>query len=175
MSHLTHIKNKITTNLTDLVTTWKNENQTIVFTNGVFDILHRGHIEYLAQTADFADKLIVAVNADSSVKKLNKGDSRPLQDENSRALIIAALDFVDAVIIFSEDTPFELINQIKPTVLVKGGDYDANCMDKTNKKYIVGSDVVKTNGGKVEVIQFVEGYSTSKIEEKIKAIYFHGF
>jgi len=169
MSHLTTIKNKITNNISGVVEEWKAQNKKIVFTNGCFDILHRGHIEYLALTADFADKLIVAINADSSVKKLNKGDSRPIQDENSRALIIAALDFVDAVVIFSEDTPYELINQIKPNVLVKGGDYDANCTDKTNKRYIVGSDVVKSNGGKVEVIQFVDGYSTSKIEEKIRA------
>ncbi len=168
MSKLLHIQNKIITNVEGLIQQWKVENKTIVFTNGVFDILHRGHIEYLAQTADFADKLIVAVNADSSVKKLNKGASRPIQDENSRALILAALHFVDAVIIFSEDTPYELINIINPNVLVKGGDYDANCTDKTDKKYIVGADIVKANGGKVEVIQFVEGYSTSKIEEKIK-------
>jgi len=168
MNHLSHIKSKITSDIASVVATWKKTDKTIVFTNGVFDLLHRGHIEYLAQTADFADKLIVALNADSSVKKLNKGDSRPLQDENSRALIIAALDFVAAVVIFNEDTPFELIKTIKPNILVKGGDYDANCTDKSDKKYIVGSDVVKTNGGKVEVIQFVEGYSTTKIEEKIK-------
>ena len=168
MNNLSHIKNKITTNIQSIIKDWRLEEQTIVFTNGCFDILHRGHIEYLAQTSDFSDKLIVAVNADSSVKKLNKGSSRPIQDENSRALIIAALDFVDAVIIFNEDTPFELIKTIKPNVLVKGGDYDANCTDKSDKKYIVGSDVVKANGGKVEVIQFVEGYSTSKIEDKIK-------
>lgn len=168
MTNLSHIKNKITTNIELTIEGWRLKEQTIVFTNGCFDILHRGHIEYLAQTSDFADKLIVAVNSDSSVKKLNKGDSRPIQDENSRALIIAALDFVDAVVIFNEDTPFELINTIKPNVLVKGGDYDANCTDKSDKKYIVGSDVVKANGGKVEVIQFVEGYSTSKIEDKIK-------
>lgn len=168
MSKLNHIQNKITNDLKALVQQWKADNKTIVFTNGVFDILHRGHIEYLAQTADFADKLIVAVNADSSVKKLSKGASRPIQDENSRALIIAALHFVDAVIIFNEDTPYELISTIKPNVLVKGGDYDANCTDKTDKKYIVGSDIVKANNGKVEVIQFVDGYSTSKIEAKIK-------
>jgi len=168
MNNLSHIKNKITTNIELTIEGWRLKEQTIVFTNGCFDILHRGHIEYLAQTSDFADKLIVAVNSDSSVKKLNKGDSRPIQDENSRALIIAALDFVDAVVIFNEDTPFELIKTIKPNVLVKGGDYDANCTDKSDKKYIVGSDVVKANGGKVEVIQFVEGYSTSKIEDKIK-------
>ena len=168
MSNLDLVKNKIITNIDALLSEWKTQNQTIVFTNGCFDILHRGHIEYLAQTSDFADKLIVAINADSSVKKLNKGDSRPIQDENSRALIIAALGFVDAVVVFSEDTPLELIQTINPNVLVKGGDYDANCTDKAHKKYIVGSDIVKTNGGKVEVIQFVEGYSTSKIEEKIK-------
>lgn len=168
MNEIVKIKSKVIVDANLVANQWKSQNQTIVFTNGVFDILHRGHIEYLAQTADFADKLIVAVNADSSVKKLNKGDSRPIQDENSRALIIAALGFVDAVIIFSEDTPFELINIIKPNVLVKGGDYDANCTDKSDKIYIVGSDIVKANGGKVEVIQFVDGYSTSKIEEKIK-------
>lgn len=168
MSNLDLVKNKIITNIDALLSEWKTQNQTIVFTNGCFDILHRGHIEYLAQTSDFANKLIVAVNADSSVKKLNKGDSRPIQDENSRALIIAALNFVDAVVIFSDDTPYDLISKIKPNVLVKGGDYDANCSDKSDKTYIVGSDIVKSIGGKVEVIQFVEGYSTSKIEEKIK-------
>jgi D-glycero-beta-D-manno-heptose 1-phosphate adenylyltransferase len=166
MSHLTTIKNKVTNNISEKISDWKN--QTIVFTNGCFDLLHKGHIEYLAQTADFGDKLIVAVNTDYSVKKLNKGDSRPIQDENSRALIIAALEFVDAVVLFGEDTPYNLINQIKPNVLVKGGDYDPNCTDKADKKYIVGSDIVTNNGGKVEVIQFVEGYSTSSIEAKIK-------
>lgn len=168
MSNLNLVKNKITENLEYLLSDWKSSNKTIVFTNGCFDILHRGHIEYLAQTSDFADKMIVAINSDNSVKKLNKGVSRPIQDQNSRALIIAALDFVDSVVIFDEDTPYELINKIKPNVLVKGGDYDSNCTNILDKKYIVGSDVVKSNGGSVEVIQFVEGYSTSKIEEKIK-------
>lgn len=168
MSKITEIKSKIITDINSVIPKWKAQNKPIVFTNGCFDILHRGHIEYLAQTSDFADKLVVAVNSDSSVKRLNKGDSRPIQDENSRALIIAALDFVDAVVIFDEDTPFDLIYNIKPNVLVKGGDYDANCTDKSDKKYIVGSEVVNSNGGKVEVIQFVEGYSTSNIEDKIK-------
>ena len=151
------------------IKTWKTNNQKVVFTNGVFDLLHRGHIEYLAQTADFGDRLIVAVNADVSVKRLGKGDSRPLQDESSRALIIAALEFVDAVVIFDTDTPLEMIAAIKPDVLIKGGDYDANCTDVSDKKYIVGSDVVTENGGTVNVIQFVTGYSTTKIEEKIKS------
>jgi D-beta-D-heptose 7-phosphate kinase/D-beta-D-heptose 1-phosphate adenosyltransferase len=164
MNHLTEIKNKIPKDLRQVVKDWKKNNQKIVLTNGCFDILHRGHIEYLAQSADFGTKLIVAINSDSSVRKLNKGDSRPLQDENSRALVIASLSFVDAVVIFNDDTPQNLINEILPDVLIKGGDYDASTTDKTDKKYIVGSDVVK----QVEVIQFVDGYSTSNIEEKIK-------
>ena len=170
MSKFEVIQNKISSKamLLDKVEVWKLNNQKVVFTNGVFDIIHRGHIEYLAQAADCGDKLIVAVNADASVKRLGKGDSRPLQDENSRALIISALQFVDAVVVFDDDTPFSLINSLKPNVLIKGGDYDANCTDIADKKYIVGSDVVKKNNGKVEVIQFVEGYSTTKIEEKIK-------
>ncbi len=164
------VQNKISSKkeLLTKVSGWKAENQKVVFTNGVFDLLHRGHIEYLAQAADCGDKFIVAVNADASVKRLGKGDTRPLQDENSRALIIAALHFVDAVVVFDDDTPFNLISDIIPDVLIKGGDYDANCTDSSDKKYIVGSDVVKNNSGKVEVIQFVEGYSTTKIEEKIK-------
>lgn len=164
------VKNKVVAQaqLLAIIKTWKSNNQKVVFTNGVFDLLHRGHIEYLAQTADFGDKLIVAVNADASVKRLGKGDSRPLQDEYARALIIAALAFVDAVIVFDADTPLELISEIKPDVLIKGGDYNADCTDPTDKKYIVGSDVVNQNGGAVNVIQFVDGYSTTKIEEKIK-------
>ncbi|MGB0887784.1 MAG: adenylyltransferase/cytidyltransferase family protein [Vicingaceae bacterium] len=165
------VKEKVITQKELLVVlkSWKESHQKIVFTNGVFDLLHRGHIEYLAQTADFGDKLIVAVNADASVKRLGKGDSRPLQDEASRALIIAALEFVDAVVIFDADTPLDIISTIKPNVLIKGGDYDPNCTDATDKKYIVGSGIVKNNRGEVKVVQFVEGYSTTKIEEKIKA------
>ena len=170
MSHLLEITNKIFTQeeLLIQVKNWKQNNEKIVFTNGCFDILHRGHVEYLAQAADFGDKLIIAVNSDASVKRQGKGEARPLQDEYSRTLLIAALDFVTAVVVFDDDTPFDLINKIQPNVLIKGGDYDPNCTDKADKKYIVGSDVVINNGGAVEVIQFVPGYSTSKIEEKIK-------
>jgi rfaE bifunctional protein nucleotidyltransferase chain/domain len=150
------------------VTEWKTQNKQIVFTNGVFDLLHRGHISYLAQAADCGDQFIVAVNADASVKRLGKGENRPLQDEASRALIIEALHFVDAVVVFDDNTPFNLISELKPHVLIKGGDYDSNCTDSSDKKYIVGADIVKKNGGKVEVIPFVKGYSTTKIEEKIK-------
>jgi len=170
MSHFSTIKNKVIdiSLLQTQMKKWKASNQQVVFTNGVFDLLHRGHIEYLAQAADCGDKFIVAVNADASVKRLGKGDSRPLQDENSRALIMAALSFVDAVVIFDADTPFDIIDQLKPDVLIKGGDYDASITDANDKKYIVGSDIVKQNGGTVQVIQFVPGYSTTKIEEKIK-------
>lgn len=170
MTHFSSIKDKVVslTTLTKKVANWKAANQKVVFTNGVFDLLHRGHVEYLAKAADCGAKFIVAVNADASVKRLGKGDSRPLQDEYSRALIMAALTFVDAVVIFDADTPLNLISEIKPDVLIKGGDYDASTTDKTSKKYIVGSDIVKQNNGSVQVIQFVEGFSTTKIEEKIK-------
>lgn len=168
MNKLNQVKDKITCDVSRTISKWKESNQTIVFTNGCFDILHRGHIEYLANAAGKADKFIIGVNSDSSVRALEKGSTRPLQDEDSRALIIAALNFVDAVVIFDEDTPYDLISKVQPDVLVKGGDYDANITDSLNKKYIVGSDIVQNNGGKVEVIQFVEGYSTSKIEDKIR-------
>lgn len=170
MNHFDKIQQKIVSKniLLEQVNHWKEESKKVVFTNGCFDILHRGHITYLSQAADYGDKLIVAINADSSVKKLNKGVSRPLQDEKSRALIVAALKFVDAVIVFNENTPFNLISNIKPDVLIKGGDYDVNVLDKSSKKYIVGSDIVHQYNGMVKVIPFVKGYSTSIIEQKIK-------
>jgi rfaE bifunctional protein nucleotidyltransferase chain/domain len=170
MNKFEAIQNKISAkdDLLAKVSEWKSQNKRVVFTNGVFDLLHRGHIAYLAQAADCGDQFIVAVNSDASVKRLEKGASRPLQDETSRALIIAALQFVDAVVVFDDDTPFKLISELKPEVLIKGGDYDANCTNPSDKKYIVGADVVKNNGGIVEVISFVEGYSTTRIEEKIK-------
>ena len=140
----------------------------IVFTNGCFDILHRGHIDYLAKAADMGDILIVAVNTDASVKRLGKSNTRPLQDEQSRAMILASLSFVNTVILFDEDTPLNLINFIQPDILVKGADYDANETDPKNKKYIVGSDSIKAKGGEVRTIEFLEGYSTTLIEKKIK-------
>lgn len=147
---------------------WRFQGDNIVFTNGCFDILHRGHIDYLAKASDLAGRLIVGINSDASVKRLGKNKSRPLQDEQTRALIIASLHFVNGVIIFDEDTPLELIKFVNPEVLVKGADYDANETNKESKKYIVGSDVVKTNGGEVKTIEFLEGFSTSAIENKIK-------
>jgi len=147
---------------------WRFQKKKIVFTNGCFDIVHRGHIDYLAKAADMGDMLIVGVNSDASVKRLNKGDARPLQDEQSRALILAAFSFITAIIIFDEETPQELIQFLKPDVLVKGADYNADETDKQSKKYIVGSDIVRANGGVVKTIEYLEGYSTTAIENKIK-------
>ena len=137
---------------------WQLLSQKIVFTNGCFDIVHAGHIHSLASAADFGNKLIVALNTDASVSKLKPG--RPIQRQDSRALVIAALNFVDAVILFDEETPLELIKFIKPDVLVKGGDYSID--------QIIGSSEVLSYGGKVEVIPLLQGYSTTNIEEKIK-------
>ncbi len=132
----------------------------IVFTNGVFDILHKGHIEYLSKAADLGNVLIVGLNTDGSVKKLGKGKNRPIQDESSRAIILAALRFVDYVILFDEETPYELIKTVKPDILVKGSDY--------KPEEIVGYDIVKENNGQIVTIDFLEGYSTTLIEKKIR-------
>ena len=134
------------------------KSKTIAFTNGVFDILHEGHIAILSKAAAFADVLIIGINSDASVKKL-KGESRPVNNENSRALIIASLLMTDAVVIFNEETPLELIKIIKPDVLVKGGDYVIDT--------IVGAKEVIAAGGRVEIIPLEEGFSTTGIIEKI--------
>jgi rfaE bifunctional protein nucleotidyltransferase chain/domain len=133
---------------------WRFLNNKIVFTNGCFDILHRGHIEYLSQARDKGNILVIGLNSDASVKMI-KGEGRPVQDETSRALILASLRFVDAIILFDEDTPLDLIDFVKPDVLVKGGDY--------TEETIVGADIVKANGGEVVIIPLTEGYSTSSI------------
>ncbi len=139
---------------------WTLIGKKIVFTNGVFDILHQGHIQILSEAATYADILIVGVNADSSVKRL-KGNDRPVNGENSRATILSALVMVDAVIIFEEDTPLELIKLIKPNVLVKGGDYTVDT--------IVGAKEVLANKGEVKIIPLKEGFSTTGIIEKMKS------
>ena len=133
----------------------------ISFTNGVFDILHTGHIASLSQAAAEADFLIVGVNSDASVKRL-KGNERPLNDQDARALILASLIIVDAVIIFNEDTPLEIINAIMPDVLVKGGDYTI--------EQIVGAKEVMANGGRVVINEIIEGFSTTGLIEKIRKI-----
>lgn len=162
MTNLEIIKKKIVPleQLKRNLSVWRMKDLKIVFTNGCFDLLHHGHIDYLSKASDLGDVLVIGVNSDSSVKKLNKGENRPIQNENDRALILSALQFVEAVTIFEEDTPLELIKTIQPDVLVKGGDWKEND--------IIGADVVKAKGGTVAVIPFVEGYSTTNIEKKIK-------
>lgn len=156
------IQNKIIEReeLQPLLKRWDFKGKKVVFTNGCFDILHKGHIDYLAKAADLGSKLIVGVNSDDSVRRLEKGANRPLQDQDSRALIIASLHFVSAVVIFEEDTPLELITFIQPSVLVKGSDYKIN--------EIVGHKVVQAYGGLVTTIDFLPGYSTSSIVSKAK-------
>jgi D-glycero-beta-D-manno-heptose 1-phosphate adenylyltransferase len=137
----------------------KDENKKIVFTNGCFDILHRGHIAYLKQAKSLGDYLIIGLNSDSSVKKI-KGDSRPINNENDRAYVLNSLKVVNAVVIFSEDTPYDLIKEIQPDLLVKGGDW-------TEDK-IVGADIVKKAGGKVVSLKYVDNYSTTSTINKLK-------
>lgn len=150
-----------------ITTSWKNNSEIVVFTNGCFDILHKGHVAYLAKAASLGDYLVVGVNADESVRRL-KGESRPVNDQISRALVLAALESVDLVIIFDHDTPKELIEFLEPSVLVKGADYDANVIDENNPKYIVGSKAVKEAGGSVVTIELEEGFSTSNIISSIQ-------
>lgn len=160
MSHYQKLKNKHLelNQLLHLVETWKKNDEKIVFTNGCFDIIHAGHIDYLSKAADLGTKLIIGVNTDASVSKL-KGKHRPIQSEFSRTMILSAMEFVDGVVLFEEETPYELINKIIPHVLVKGSDYKA--------ENIVGYDTVIKNGGKVETLDFLPGFSTSAIEKKI--------
>jgi rfaE bifunctional protein nucleotidyltransferase chain/domain len=148
------------------ISMWHMRNDVICFTNGCFDIIHLGHITYLAKAASLGKRLIVAVNSDDSVRLLNKATNRPINNEQARMMVVAALGCVDLVVVFNEQTPFELINELLPDILIKGADYDVEETDKNNPKYIIGSDVVKANGGKVETISFVEGYSTTAILSK---------
>lgn len=145
-------------NLTEKIQHLKKDGKKIVFTNGVFDIIHRGHISYLNEAKALGDYLIVGLNADASVKRL-KGDSRPVNKEEDRKFVMENLKAVDEVIIFTEDPPFNLISKIIPDVLVKGGDW--------KEDQIVGSDIVKLNGGKVFSLKFIDNYSTTGIIEKI--------
>lgn len=141
------------------ISVWKSEGKKVVFTNGVFDLLHIGHITYMAKAADLGDKLIIGLNSDSSVKRI-KGDDRPVNDQNGRAALLAALFFVDAIAVFEEDTPINLITALLPDILVKGADYSV--------ENIVGGKEVIANGGEVKTINFVEGYSSTSIIQKIR-------
>ena len=151
------------------INTWKLKGDKIVFTNGCFDILHVGHTTYLANAATVGNRLIVGINTDDSVKSQNKGDNRPVNNEEARAMVLASLGFVDAVVFFNSDTPIELIKLLNPDVLVKGADYDENERNTNSKKYIVGSDYILGQGGSVKTISFVEGYSTTSLISKITA------
>lgn len=144
-----------------LISRWRSADKSVVFTNGCFDIIHLGHIDYLHKAAALGDYLIVGVNGDASTRRL-KGAHRPIQHEISRSSVMAALGCVDAVILFNEDTPESLIQGIKPDVLVKGGDWP---LDK-----IVGSSFVQSYGGLVTTIPFIDGYSTTLIEQKIRQL-----
>ena len=141
------------------ISIWRFQSEKIVFTNGCFDLLHLGHIDYLGKASDEGDRLIIGVNTDASTSKL-KGPHRPINNEEQRTLILASLHFVDAVILFDEPTPYDLIKLVQPDVLIKGGDY--------KPEDIVGYDVVTSRGGAVKTIDFLPGYSTTLIEEKIR-------
>lgn len=159
MSHFSTLTSKLLTGqrLVDTIAKWHSDNETIVFTNGCFDIIHRGHAEYLAKAADLGTKLIVGLNTDNSVRRL-KGPTRPVNDELARAIVLSAFGFIDAVALFSDDTPRNLIMQVQPDILVKGGDYRI--------EDIVGYDIVTARGGRVLTLPFVDGYSTTSTIKK---------
>lgn len=162
MNYLSFIENKIIADKESLFSTlyqWRFKNEKIVFTNGCFDIVHKGHIEYLAQSASLGTKLVIGLNTDASVKRL-KGEKRPINDQVARATLLSALIFVDKVVLFNEDTPYELIKYIQPDVLVKGKDY--------KPENIVGYDIVKEKGGEIITIDLTEGFSTTSILNKIQ-------
>jgi D-glycero-beta-D-manno-heptose 1-phosphate adenylyltransferase len=157
------IHNKILNNtaqLDALLADWRAKDLKVVFTNGCFDLLHRGHVDYLAKARDLGDVLFLGLNTDASVSKL-KGKHRPIQDEQSRMQIMATLECVDAVILFDEETPYELIKTVQPDILVKGADY--------KPENIVGYDIVTAKGGQVITLEFLPGYSTTGIEKRIRA------
>jgi len=161
MTNLLNIKSKIYT-LSELIEQskiWRSKGDKIVFTNGCFDLVHRGHVEVLANTADLGDRLIIGLNSDTSIYKL-KGEKRPIIDENSRAILLASLQFIDAIVLFSEATPYQLIESILPDILAKGGDYKV--------EEITGHELVLRNGGEVILVPFIDGFSTSNIINKIK-------
>ena len=158
---LERIENKILDlgRLKSVLETLKLGNKKTVFTNGCFDLIHRGHIDYLAKARSLGDVLILGLNTDNSIRRI-KGEQRPVQDEKSRSLIMASFVFVDYVVLFDEDTPFNLIKEIEPDILVKGADY--------KPEDIVGYDIVKAKGGEILTLEYLEGFSTSNIIKKIK-------
>lgn len=162
MTKLDIIKSKIVDRqqAAKIVQQWQTNGDKVVFTNGCFDLVHRGHVEYMAIAANLGQRLVLGLNTDASVKRL-KGELRPLVDEQSRAILLSAFEFIDLIVLFDEDTPYELIKAVQPDILVKGSDY--------KPESIVGYDIVTARGGKVETIDFVEGFSTTKLVERIIA------
>ena len=162
MNQISHLRSKILSfsTLENQLKKWRKANEKIVFTNGCFDLLHLGHVNYLAKARDLGNRLVVGLNTDASIKRL-KGSSRPIKDEQSRVALLAGMAYIDAVVLFDEETPIKLISIIKPDVLVKGGDYEV--------KDVVGHEIVLSNNGKVCTIDFVDGYSSSTLIEKVKA------
>lgn len=160
MSFFSTIESKIQTpeQISETLAEWRAKGEKIVFTNGCFDLLHYGHLHYLAQARDLGDRLVIGLNSAGSVRRL-KGPTRPINDELTRTHLLAALSVVDAVVVFEEDTPINLIRHVQPDVLVKGGDW--------KPEQIVGADVVLANGGKVFSVPYIDGYSTTNIERKI--------
>lgn len=156
------LKDKIVTTdqLKKLLSLWRFHDHKIVFTNGCFDILHAGHVDYLAQARDQGNILVLGLNTDASVKRQNKSPERPVNNEEARALVLAGLESVDAIVFFDEDTPLELVKMVQPDVLVKGNDYKA--------EDIVGYDLVVAKGGKVVTIPLLEGFSTTGLINKLK-------
>lgn len=151
-----------------LVNEWKDKGEKVVFTNGVFDILHLGHVTYLEAARAEGNRLVLGLNSDESVRRLNKGPERPINPEHARAGVLMALKAIDAVVVFGDDTPLALINALQPDVLVKGGDYDPNETDPSKKTYMVGSTEVRALGGEVVAIPLVDGFSTTNIVRRMR-------
>lgn len=164
MNHFETIKSKILTreDAAKKVALWQEKGDKVVFSNGCFDLVHRGHVEYLSKAASLGQKMVLGLNTDASVRHL-KGEGRPVVDEYSRAILLASLSFIDAIVLFDEETPFELIKAVLPDFLVKGSDYVV--------ENIVGYDVVTERGGEVKTIDLVEGFSTTLLIERIKKYY----
>jgi D-glycero-beta-D-manno-heptose 1-phosphate adenylyltransferase len=163
MNNLETIRSKICTldQIRNRCNLWRDEGKKIVFSNGCFDLLHLGHLEYLAKARECGDILVIGMNSDTSVQRL-KGKGRPVNDQQTRSMFLASLSFVDAVVLFEEDTPRHLIQALMPDILVKGNDYTID--------QIAGSDLVAANGGKTLTIELTEGYSTTGLIERIKAL-----
>ncbi len=168
MSRLEHLNNKIVdwAEAQKRMGIWRWHGLNVVFTNGCFDILHKGHVTYLTQASDHGNRLVVGLNTDASVKRQGKDENRPINDELARATVLAGLSVVDLVVLFDQDTPKELIEWLQPNVVAKGADYDPEENNPQAKTYIVGKDVMDKTGGKVVAIPLVEGYSTTDIIER---------